>query len=348
MRDHVLNALFSLAFAVLILTAVGSHLTTTVEFTVPVEINVPRDVVVSHKGRLSTNSRLVLEEGVRVVLSGMQEKVNAIRQAGLRVVWSPTGAELEEALKTGRFEIRSSEVIAKTLPKRIEVAKADPPGIELGFSRVVEGTAYIKEGQILGSPAEGYRRGDVKLNVTQVRVRGDAKALDADPGTEQRPYLTEPIDLRQRPTENVVVMRKVVCRAQGVVALEEVEVTVEIEPELVELEIEFPIHFVEAAGVGEAVVEPLGFKVQADGRSWTRRLKLSGPLLALTKLKAEMERGHIGGQLPFAYIRASQLGVRTVTQPQRNKAKIRVTNLPPNVKLAEQDLGFRLTLLPVE
>ncbi|MGE0708323.1 MAG: hypothetical protein AB7N76_18355 [Planctomycetota bacterium] len=357
MRGHVLNALLSLVFAVLILAAVGSHLTTQVTLKVPVEVMVPADVIVSYQNRLKGNSRLVLgeQDAMTVTLSGPKEKVEALKQAGLHVLYSPKAQELEEALKSGKLELRSDLVVGSTLPKRVEVMEVDPPRLELTFSRVVERAAWVKRGEFQGEPAEGYRinEKETRLNVNQVRVRGEAKALENDPGTPERPYLTEPIDLRHRPSQTFTVKRNVLCRPQGVTALEEVEVTVVIEPKLEDRDVEFPIQFVRDARPGANQIERMGFSVTADG-GWSRKLKLRGPLNALKALEETIERARNSTlpieDVPVAYVRARELLQQVVGELNEVKvlsSRIHVTGLPEGVELIrEQDLNFRVTLTP--
>lgn len=355
MRAHALNALFSLIFAALILGAVGQHRNTEEIFVVPIEINVPSNVIVSYQGRVSASSRLVLEEGnaFKVTLSGTREKLAALRQAGYKVFWSPSQKELSEALEKGKLELNADKLVSSGLPKRLEALRVEPSILELDFGQVVEDTAHVKQGEVIGGPAEGYRIKGFRLNVTQVTVRGDYRAIQSDPGTSDAPYLTEPIDLRTRPREDVVVKRNVLCRPQGVHALEQVEVTVVIEPAKERRKIEFPIHCVLDARHGANEIEALPFRVTAEGpNAWLRRLELLGPKTALDRLERVLQslRNNVlvVGEVPFAYIRALEFAGTLNLPPEgeSRKAKIRVTGLPDGVELTERDLDFRVRLMP--
>lgn len=357
MRAHVLNAFFSLVFAAMILSAVGSHLTTQVTLKVAIEVSVPTDVIVSYRGSPSVRGRLLLEEGdaPTVTLSGTKEKVEAIKQAGLRVIWSPKPGELSEALSKGRFELRSESVVASTLPSKVIVVEAKPASLELRFSRVVERSVWVEPGPLVGKPADGFRIPEkgIRLNVNQVRVRGESRTLESDPGTPERPYPTEPIDLSNRPRQTFTVKRKVLPRPDGVTPLEEVEVTVVIEEELAEKDVEFPVHYVQEARSNDAQLQHLPFRVKADGGRWSRKLRVRGPKLALQALEATLERQRRGPvivpvnePIPFAYI--SDIPIREIQDVVNAKAKIRLSGLPAGVELIEEDLDFRVVLVPIK
>lgn len=330
MRAHVLNAFFSIVFAILILSAAASHLTTEASYTVPITITAPGQVELSYEGR--SGNRLVLQDAVTVVLRGPSELLERHRQQGTIKgdFLIPQGdVDEEKALNT-------ADILRKRIPEGLTLESVTPSTLELGYSRRGTRRVYVSPGEILGKPADGYRIAKVSLTKNLVTVEGDVDLLDKYPGGSQgNPhYKTKPLDLATRgsaPRSTITVLLEVVSPDPGIRIVEKVGVKVEIEPELAVEEIEFPIKFVRNPG-GEGVA-PLKYRVDTErGVPWTRRIKLRGPQATLKAIRDAVRANIATDQVPFAFVENKDL----TAKEGADRLPIRFRGLPDGVEVVDR------------
>lgn len=351
MRAHVWNALMAIVFSVLIWCAVGAHLTTSGVVRIDLEILVPKDVIIKY-GDEAAPDRLILREVVEITVRGPKEKIDRLNQMGIkgRIVY--TRDSIKEPLRQGRITIRPKDFV--TVPRDLEVERTDPKELVLTFSQVVQPSVWIEPGEIQGKPARGYRVGKVTLSVDQVQVRGDAAILEKHPGTRDRRYKTEPIDLGEEAKATFKVERAILPPSDGIVPSEKVEVTVEILPDLVEEEVEFTVQVLHTPpkDLRADAIEPLPYRVQPPNQDgWLRKLKLKGPRATLEQLREDLRQARISAapmqrDLPIAYFLTSDLNPKKVEGPESrtDRGIIRIVGLPDGVEFVDANKRFQLKL----
>jgi len=344
----------SLVFSVLIWCAVGAHLTTTGETRIDFEVTVPKDVIVKHDG-LAAADRLVLTDKIEITVRGPKEKVDRLAQMGLKGRLNYNQDTIQEVLRRGQDTIRPQEYV--TVPRDLEVIRADPKELTLTFSRVVEPSVWVEPGEVVGKPARGYRVGKVTLSVDQVTVRGDASILEQYPGTRDRRYKTEPIDLGNDAKATFKVERAIVPPAPGIVPSEKVEVTVEILPDLVEEQVEFTVQllYVPPKDLRSGQIDPLPYPILPSNNNdgWLRKLKLRGPRETLEKLREDLRQARISGSigrrdLPVAYFLTSDFSLEKMEPNQSERLDtgiIRIIGLPEGVEFIDAGKRFNIKLV---
>lgn len=347
MRSHLLNALLALCFSILIWCAVGAQMSTVDTATIDFEVEVPPGLIVSYEGTPSSQGRLVLNDLISVTVRGPKEQVDRLGQARLRGRFALTALRpetIQRHLEAGYVLIDPKAWIAVSKP--LEVIETTPGQLRLELQRVIEAERWVAPGEVLGTPAPGHRLAEVRVTPRRVVVRGPAQTLGRDPN---RPYPTEPIDLAGA-QETFTIERAVRC-PEGVSAGQRVQVRVEILPEVVEREIEFPLQLLRTSPDGSAPIGGLPFRVEAVG-GWTCKLKISGPAKALEALEADLNRARLVRQfqtkLPVAYVSDVELlGIARPAQPIQDHLAIEVSGLPAGLEYVEKrTLTVRLVPIP--
>ncbi len=342
MRDHFLNGLLAVVFSVLIWCAVGAQMSTRDTTRIDFEVEVPRGLIVSYEGRSSNQGRLVLQDVIAVTVRGPKEQIDRLGQArlpGRFPLASLPPEQLQRHLEAGYVPVDPKRWIRAEPP--LEVIETNPPQLRLELQRVIEAERWVVPGEVLGSPAPGNRKGEVRVTPRRVVVRGPARILNVDP---EQPYPTEPIDLAGA-EETFTVERSVRC-PEGVSAGQRVQVRVEILPEVVVRGIEFPVQFLRTAS-REEPIRGLPFKVEPIG-GWRRKLKIAGPDKALKSLEDAMDRARLLGQfsskLPIAYVTDVDLpALGTSGQPLQDHLTVEVSGLPEGLEYVEKEsLSVRL------
>lgn len=328
MKAHVLNAFFSLVFAILILSAAASHLTTNASYTVPITITAPEQVEISYGDQ--SGNQLTLKEVVTVVVRGPSELIERHRQRG--TIKGDFTVPQEDVDAKRPLNI---EVIKKRIPDGLTLESVTPSTLDLTYSRRGSRKVYVSAGQIIGKPAPGYRIGNVTCTKNLVSVEGDVALLDKYPGGSQDNlyYKTQAFDLATRgspPRSTITVQLAVAPPDPSIHIAETVGVRIEIIPELVEEEIEFPIKFVRNPGEGDQGVTPLKFRITTKLGPWTRRIKLRGPQATLASIRDAI-RADIGtGQVPIAYVEDTDL---TASEGNDDNLTIELRGLPEGVSV---------------
>ncbi len=367
MRSHLLNALLALCFSILIWCAVGAQMSTVDTAQIDFEVEVPPGLIVSYEGTPSSQGRLVLNDLISVTVRGPKEQVDRLSQARLRGRFALTALRpetIQRHLEAGFVLIDPKAWIAVSKP--LEVIETHPGQLRLELQRVIEAERWVAPGEVLGSPAPGHRLGEVRVTPRRVVVRGPAQTLGRDPN---RPYPTDPIDLAGA-QETFTIERAVRC-PDGVSAGQRVQVRVEILPEVVEREIEFPVQLLRTApgsvrptpGAGSLPLVPgpardatvsmsgLPFRIEAVG-GWLCKLKIAGPEKTLESLKNQLDRARLLGQfetnLPVAYVSDVELlGTSSPSKPIQDHLSIEVSGLPAGLEyLEKRTLTVRLVPLP--
>ena len=331
MKAHVLNAFFSLVFAILILSAAATHLTTDASYTVPITITAPEQVEIGYAGQ--SGNRLTLKGVVTVVVRGPRELLERHRQQGtIKGDYAIPQQEVDE-----KRPLTTAEILKRRIPEGLTLESVTPATLELTYSRRGSRKVYVSEGQILGKPAAGYRIGTVTCTKNLVTVEGDTTLLDKYPGGSQdNPhYKTQPFDLATRgapPRSTITVQLAVAPPAPGIQISETVGVRIEIVPELVEEEIEFPIKFVR--NPGEDGVAPLPYRVTTKSGRWTRRIKLRGPQATLASIRDAIRANIDTDQVPFAFVQDTGL---TTAEGGEDTLWIKLRGLPDGVEVADRN-----------
>lgn len=336
MKAHVLNAFFSLVFAILILSAAATHLTTELSYTVPITITAPEQVEIGYAGQ--SGNRVTLKNVVTVVVRGPRELLERHRQQG--TIKGDYAIPQEDV--DGKRPLPTAEILKRRLPEGLTLEDVNPPTLELTYSRRGSRKVYVSEGQILGKPAPGYRIGTVTCTKNLVTVEGDVALLDKYPGGSQNNphYKTQPFDLATRgspPRSTITVQLAVAPPDPGIQISETVGVRIEIVPELVEEEIEFPIKFVRNPGADG--VAPLRFRLTAVEGRWTRRIKLRGPQATLTSIRNALRSNIATAQVPFAFV----WDTVTAQEGDEDDLYIKFRGLPDGVEVVDRkDLILRV------
>jgi hypothetical protein len=329
MKAHVLNAFFSLVFAILILSAAATHLTTELSYTVPITITAPEQVEIGYEGQ--SGNRLTLKSVVTVVVRGPRELLERHRQQG--TIKGDYAIPQEDV--DAKRPLPTAEILKRRMPEGLTLEDANPPTLELTYSRRGSRKVYVSEGQILGKPAPGYRIGEVTCTKNLVTVEGDTTLLDKYPGGSQdNPhYKTQPFDLATRgapPRSTITVQLAVVPPDPGIQISETVGVRIEIVPELVEEEIEFPIKFLRNPGVDG--VAPLPYRVTS--KRWTQRIKLRGPRATLIAIRDAIRADIATNQVPLAFVEDAKL---TAAEGGADTLWISFRGLPDGVEVVDRD-----------
>lgn len=330
MRAHLLNAFFSLVFAVLILSAAASHLTTQATVVVPIHVTAPADVIVSYGER--TGNSLDLSDVVTIEISGPREVIERHRQQG---TFKATYALEKPSDLSGTRAVSVEEILRKRIPKGLTLLEVSPATLELTYSQRVVALVYVSPGEVVGQPAPGYRITGIRVKPNRVQARGEASLLERFPGTsEGNPhYMTEPLKLSSdgaAPRSTVTVPLDVVPPAPGIEIATQVEVEVKIEPELIEAELEFPVVLVRKARDAEIV--PLDYRIVAKQGSWTRKIKLRGPGVTLRALREALESKLATAQVPFVFV--EDVGI-TGSVGGEDGLTIQIRGLPEGVEIAD-------------
>ena len=328
MRAHMLNAFFSLVFAVLILSAAASHLTTQATIVVPIQITAPADVIVSYGDRTGNNLSLV--DVVNIEISGPREVIERHRQQG---TFKATYALEKPSDLSGTRAISVEEILRKRIPKGLTLLEVSPATLELSYSQRVVALVYVSPGEVIGQPAPGYRITGIRVKPNRVQARGEASLLERFPGTsEGNPhYKTEPLKLSSdsaAPRSTVTVPLDVVPPAPGIEIATQVEVEVTIEPELIEAELEFPVVLVRRARGAE--IAPMDYRVVAP-QGWTRRIKLRGPDVTLRALREALASKLSTAQVPFVFVEDTAI---TGSVGGNDSLTIQIRGLPDGVEVA--------------
>lgn len=341
MRAHLLNAFFSLVFAVLILSAAASHLTTHVTVVVPIRVTAPTDVLVSYGER--TGTILDLNDAVTIEISGPREVIERHRQQG---TFKATYALERPSDLSGKVPVSVEELLRKRIPKGLTLLEVAPATLELGYSQRIRALVYVSPGEVIGQPAPGYRITGITVKPNRVEARGEASVLERFPGaSEGNPnYKTEPLKLSSdgaAPRSTVTVPLEVVPPAPGIEIPTQVEVEVKIEPELIEAELEFPVFLVRKPR--EGAVTPLDYKVVAKQGAWTRKIKLRGPGVTLRALREALRSNLSTRQVPFVFVEDTGI---TGSVGGEDGLTIQIRGLPDGVEVADPlDLGqFQILL----
>ncbi|MBL4848547.1 MAG: hypothetical protein JKY65_23750 [Planctomycetes bacterium] len=330
MRAHVLNAFFSILFAILILSAAASHLTTEVSYTVPITITAPDQVELSYAGQ--SGNRLVLKGVVTVVLRGPSELLERHRQQGtIKGDYLIPEADVSEGKS-----LQVQSILQRRIPAGLTLQSVTPSALELSYSRRETRKVYVSPGKIIGRPAPGYRISKVFCTKNLVTVEGDVVLLNKYlGGSQDNPhYKTKPLDLTSRgsaPRSTVTVNLEVVSPDPGLRIAETVEVRVEIVPELVEEEIEFPIKFVRNPGTKG--VTPLPYRVTTSKGPWTCRIKLRGPKAVLKAIREQVRNNMATDQVPFVFVEDTGL---TTREGGSDNLQIRLRGLPDGVEVVDR------------
>ncbi|MBL8617170.1 MAG: YbbR-like domain-containing protein [Deltaproteobacteria bacterium] len=158
-------------------------------------------------------------DSLSVTLSGPQGRLRALRDAGLSV-----DVDLRQS-KEGPVTVDFAEQDLLGLPEGVSVLQLSPPAAELQLDRVRERKVRIRP-TIIGEPAEGWQRGEVRVEPSTVTVRGPQSLV-----RELTEADTDIIDLAgARATRSLTVpleLPSTSLRADGVSS---VQVTIEISP----------------------------------------------------------------------------------------------------------------------
>lgn len=329
MKAHVLNAFFSVMFAILILSAAASHLTTNASYTVPITITAPEQVEISYGDQ--SGNKLTLKEVVTVVVRGPSELIERHRQRG--TINGDFTIPQEDVDAKRPLNI---EVIKKRIPEGLTLESVTPSTLDLVYSRRGSRKVYVSAGQIIGKPAPGYRIGNVTCTKNLVSVEGDVALLDKYPGGSQDNlyYKTQAFDLATRgspPRSTITVQLAVAPPDPSIYIAETVGVRIEIIPELVEEEIEFPIKFVR--NPGDEGVAPLKYRVTTKQGPWTRRIKLRGPQATLASIRDAIRANIATDQVPFAFVEDTGL---TAAEGDDDLLWIKFRGLPDGVEVVDR------------
>lgn len=327
MKGHGLNLALALLFSLLIWWAIGSHLTEQDQVTIDFRIEVPKDVIARYDGQPSTANTLVLSQAVRVTIQGPKEQIERIGQLGLVGQLALSEEQLQEAFERDPPYVLVDPKKGVAVSEPLEVVEAEPSQLRLELERVKDQLVRVEPGEWIGEPVPGFRRGKVEIIPNRVAVRGPASVL-ADS------YRTMPIDLTGS-DENFEADRPLDCPA-GVVA-RTVRVKVEILPDLIEKELEFPITIMRAPG-NDPNLEPVPYRIEPR-EGWFRRIKLRGPKQVLEVLEDDLDKHRLRPDpdtvLPLAYVRSSELPDQ-LKQPDRDENfRVDVSGLPPGVEVVE-------------
>ena len=158
-------------------------------------------------------------DSLSVTLSGPQGRLRALRDGGLSV-----DIDLRQ-FKEGPVTVDFGERPLIGLPEGVSVVQLSPASTELQLDRLRSRKVRIRP-TIIGEPAEGWQRGEVRVDPSTVTVRGpqslvrDLTEADTDiidvTGASATRTLTVPLEL---PTSSL--------RADGVSS---VQVTIELSP----------------------------------------------------------------------------------------------------------------------
>lgn len=336
MKAHVLNAFFSLVFAILILSAAATHLTTDASYSVPITITAPDQVEIGYGGQ--SGNRLTLKNAVTVVVRGPRELLERHRQQGtIKGDYAIPQEDVDE-----KSPLPTIEILKRRIPEGLSLESVSPATLELTYSRRGSQRVYVSPGQILGKPAAGYRIGTVTCVKNVVTAEGDETLLEKYPGSQDNPhYKTQPFDLATRgvaPRSTITVQLPVAPPDPGIQINETVEVRIEIVPELVEEEIEFPIKFVR--NPSSDGIAPLPYRVTAKG-GWSRRIKLRGPSATLAAIRDAVRSKIVTNQVPFAYVQDTL----TASEPGAfDSLYIKFRGLPDGVEILSSGDDLMLSI----
>lgn len=321
LSQTVLNALFSLLFAVLIWAAVGARLTDTEPFRVPVELRVPPDVVVEYKDPTPApgGALPIVELDVR----GPHELLARLRAPEIQAFFEVQGID-PASLEQGVDQDLGIDKRWFKLPiNGLEVAATRPSRLKVSLSRLGKREFRVKE-EITGEPAPGYRRAAVLLDPDVIDVSGPRAVL-----AKQAPTLkTEPVDVSGR-SETFTSYRDVLAPT-GLVPKDRVRVTVVIEPVPIEREFVFPVRIVTSS----TVFQPK-YVLDPPETEWKARVLLKGPVETLNSLEARLRRfGEQPGE-PFAFVRLTG-----PLEKGQGDAYVELVNLPRDVTYTKTKFVF--------
>jgi hypothetical protein len=318
-RQTVLNAIFSLGFAVLIWAAVGARLTDTRRLPVPFELRVPPDVAVEYRDPdVGIGERPLVE----VELRGTHEGLSRLNANEIQGVLELTNLD-ESSLEKGLAQEIEVGLSSFKVPQGCEVVRATPSRLKVVLSRMGKRPFRVKE-EITGTPAPGYRRTAVLLDPDEIDVTGPRAVLAKQTGAVK----TEPLDITGR-HETFTSYRKVHA-PDGLVPEDRVRVTVVIEAEPQEREFDFPVRVLTSA----ETMRP-HYVFDPPQKDWHARVLVRGPLDALNNLEARLATYKEFPGEPFAFLRLT--GGLEVGQTD---AYIELVNLPRELSYTKTKFVF--------
>ncbi|RMG13317.1 MAG: hypothetical protein D6731_12340 [Planctomycetota bacterium] len=344
MKDHLANLFLAALFSVMIWWAIGFHLIEQRQLTLDFRIEVPRDVIVRYQGEPSTASVLVLHQAVEVTLQGPKELIDRVNQlVDDEGVVRLTDEDLRQAFERDPPHLLVDPRKGVAVAEGLEVVEAKPAQLRLEFERVEDKMVWVQPGDIVGEPAPGFHRGEVSVTPRRLAVRGPASLLESE-------YRTLPVDLGGA-NKSFEVDRPLAC-PPGVEAQTLVRVRVEILPDPEERVFEFPVVLTlpkpqTSPDGSTAPIEPLPYKIKAR-EGWNVKVRLRGPKRTLEDLRRRLDRARLTptGDLPVAYVPASELPREFLQDDRDENFRVDVSGLPPDVEVVEPPT-FPVTLVRV-
>ncbi|MEZ6188636.1 MAG: CdaR family protein [Planctomycetota bacterium] len=325
MRGHLVNAILAIGFSILIWGAVDTQISEERAVNIGFVIRVGDTVTISTGDGIGATGQIAVPLQVKV--RGPREAVarlSAREIVGLRDLTTADEVQrLRGALDEGGTEDVEVRARDLSLPPELELVDTTPTSFRVRLSPVRSKEVPVKV-RTAGDPADGYRALPAVIEPAEVRVRGPVDLL-----AEVHEVFTEPVTLSGR--RSGLTVERSVDAPPGTVVDQSVLVRLEIEPEPVRQEVQFPVVWL---GASKDLFKTLVVEPVRPGDGWTVRIPLSGGRDAIKRLADDLaEEIKLPGSrqhLPKAYMRAKDLPEPT-EQGAEEGIDVEVIGLPPGV-----------------